>query len=76
MLSNQGIFIVVGWSRVQMDGSFEACNLMGRVTNTYGVENEDTFYHAVIYLCRELCLSWPEFWKQIQTFGYTLGNKV
>ena len=48
--------------------AFETCELAGRVTNRYGVRNEETG-HSAIYLCRGLRQPWPAFWEGIKSFG-------
>ena len=50
------------------DSAFEKCQLAGRVTNLYGVRNEETS-HPDIYLCRRMRQPWPEFWKRMRRFG-------
>jgi 4-amino-4-deoxy-L-arabinose transferase-like glycosyltransferase len=62
--------IVLGYSNssyltVQL---FKTCELAGRVTNPYGVENEETG-HPNIYVCRGLRKPWDELWKDMQHFG-------
>ena len=48
--------------------AFEACELAGRVTNRYGVWNEETS-HSTIFLCRRLRQPWPAFWERLKSFG-------
>jgi 4-amino-4-deoxy-L-arabinose transferase-like glycosyltransferase len=50
------------------NSAFETCELAGRITNRYGVENEETG-HATIHLCRRLRLPWPVFWESLKSFG-------
>jgi 4-amino-4-deoxy-L-arabinose transferase-like glycosyltransferase len=47
---------------------FKTCELAGRVTNPYGVENEETG-HPNIYVCRGLRKPWDELWQDMQHFG-------
>jgi len=61
--------IVVGWSREQVDGAFTACRLAGHNGNPYGVKNEESEYHADIFVCGGPIKPWPEFWKENQRFG-------
>jgi hypothetical protein len=56
---------VLDWHR---NSAFETCALAGRITNRYGVENEETS-HTTIYLCRRLRQSWPAFWESLKSFG-------
>jgi len=50
------------------NSAFETCELAGRVTNRYGVSNEETS-HPDIYFCRRMRQPWPEFWKRMRRFG-------
>jgi 4-amino-4-deoxy-L-arabinose transferase-like glycosyltransferase len=59
------VLIVLDWHR---SSAFETCELAGRVTNRYGVRNEETG-HSAIYLCRGLRQPWPAFWKSLKSFG-------
>jgi len=61
--------IVTGISRKYLEKHFQSVELVGHVTNRFGVENEETKYHPDIFLCRELRQPWPEFWKDFQSFG-------
>jgi hypothetical protein len=61
--------IVVGLSRRSVDRLFESCELAGRNTNRFGVENEESKDHPDIFVCRRLRQPWPECWKQFQAFG-------
>jgi hypothetical protein len=59
------VLIVLDWHRTS---AFKKCELAGRVTNRYGVENEETS-HPTIYLCRAPQRPWPVFWESIKSFG-------
>lgn len=48
--------------------AFQTCRTAGRITNRYGVPNEETS-HPVIYYCRQMRQSWPEFWAHQRRFG-------
>jgi hypothetical protein len=61
--------IVIGFPREFGDRYFESCELAGRVTNKYGVANEETTDHPDILICRHLRESWPEFWKKFRRYG-------
>ena len=61
--------IVIGWNAVNVNTHFQRCTLAGKITNSYNVLNEDTMYRPDIFLCRGLRESWPEFWREIQSFG-------
>jgi hypothetical protein len=61
--------IVLGASRQRAERFFATCAVAGRNGNSYGVLNEESRDHPDILVCRDLQLSWPEFWKQIKGFG-------
>jgi 4-amino-4-deoxy-L-arabinose transferase-like glycosyltransferase len=61
--------IVVGYSDGAARGIFERCALAGRITNRFGVENEESRDHPHIYLCRGMQISWSELWPQLRSFG-------
>jgi hypothetical protein len=60
--------IVLGFPRGFLDLNFEACEVAGRITNRYGVSNEETD-RPDVFLCRHLRRPWPEFWKRLRYFG-------
>jgi hypothetical protein len=61
--------IVVGFSRRFTENRFTSCQLVAKIWNQYGVENEETQDHPDIFVCRGLKQSWPDFWKDFQYFG-------
>ena len=61
--------IVIGFSRQFGNRYFESCELAGRITNKYGVANEETTDHPDILICRRLRESWPDFWKKFRRYG-------
>jgi 4-amino-4-deoxy-L-arabinose transferase-like glycosyltransferase len=61
--------IVVGFSREFVERNFASCQLVAKIWNEYGVENEETRDHPDIFVCRGLKQSWPDFWKNFQYFG-------
>ena len=61
--------IVLGASESQVSPLFESCRLAGHPSNPYGIENEEVKEHPDIFVCRNLRLSWPEFWKSFHFFG-------
>lgn len=63
------IVIVLGYSQHYLTAVlFTSCELAGRVTNRYGVENEETG-HPYIFLCRGPRSPWPDVWQNMQHFG-------
>jgi hypothetical protein len=60
--------IVVGLGQKYREQYFQSCSTAGRITNPYGVENEETD-HSEIYVCGQLRQSWPEFWRDFRYYG-------
>jgi 4-amino-4-deoxy-L-arabinose transferase-like glycosyltransferase len=60
--------IVVGYTRDTLRRFFETCDVAGRVTNAYGVANEETTAHPLIFLCSEPRVSWAELWPMLRAF--------
>ena len=63
------ILIVIGLSREFGDRHFESCELVGYITNKYGIANEENTDHSDILLCRHLRETWPQFWKRFRRYG-------
>ncbi len=63
------ILIVLGYDGDRAEHFFATCQLVGRVTNRYNVENEETEGNASILLCRDPRHPWPDLWPEFKTFG-------
>jgi hypothetical protein len=63
------ILVLIGFSQGFGNRYFGSCELVGRITNKYGVANEETTDHPDILICRHLRESWPEFWKRFRRYG-------
>jgi 4-amino-4-deoxy-L-arabinose transferase-like glycosyltransferase len=61
--------IVLGMGSANAYMLFDACRVGGRITNRYGVMNEETRDHPVIYVCRAPRLPWPVMWERLKSFG-------
>jgi 4-amino-4-deoxy-L-arabinose transferase-like glycosyltransferase len=61
--------IVLGFRTDVAQRLFTSCDLVGRVTNRFGVRNEETRDHPDILLCRAPRLPWPQLWAELRTFG-------
>lgn len=61
--------IVVGFDQASINAAAADCTLAGHNTNRYGIVNEESRDHPDIFLCRNLHVSWPDLWKQLQSFG-------
>jgi len=60
--------IVIGYQREDIAPYFETCDLAGRITNRYNIQNEESSVPE-IFVCRRLRESWPEFWEDMHHFG-------
>src|SRR5579863_3812821 len=60
--------VVLGLDDDERNRHFDSCELAGKVTNSYGISNEET-EHRDIYICRRLRRSWPDFWKDFRYYG-------
>ena len=61
--------IVVGFQMEQARKLFNDCSVAGKNTNPFGIENEESRDHPDIFLCRNLRLSWPDYWGRFRRFG-------
>ncbi len=61
--------IVIGSSREWADANFTGCRVAGHNGNSLGVKNEESEYHADIYVCGPPRQPWPMFWKDHERFG-------
>ena len=61
--------IVVGEHRDFVERAFESCELAGRLTNRYGIENSSIDGYAEVFVCRHLREPWPEFWAHFRYYG-------
>lgn len=61
--------IVTGFDLEEGQKLFESCAVAAKNTNPYGVVNEESRYHPDILLCRNLRMSWPDYWASHRRFG-------
>src|SRR5271157_4349278 len=61
--------ILVGLRRDFAEQNFESCELVGRVTNRYGIENDTITGYADVFVCRNLRQPWPVFWQHFRYYG-------
>jgi hypothetical protein len=61
--------IAVGMDRDFLYRNFESCELVGRLTNRYGIENNVIDGYADVFVCRRLRQPWPDFWEHFQYYG-------
>jgi hypothetical protein len=61
--------IVLGLSQQVAGRTFESCQVAGRITNRFGVMNEESTAHRDIYVCRKIRFPWADFWRGFRYFG-------
>ena len=61
--------IVLGLTPSDAYSLFETCSIAGTITNSYGIQNEESQYHPDILLCRHLRQPWEQFWRNFHYFG-------
>jgi hypothetical protein len=61
--------IVLGEHRDFVEQNFESCELAGRLTNRYGIDNATIAGYTDVFVCRNLRQPWPEFWKHFRYYG-------
>ena len=61
--------IVIGFSASAANRAFTSCRVAGINQNSQGVRNEESEYHAQIFVCGPPREPWPTFWSDYQAFG-------
>jgi 4-amino-4-deoxy-L-arabinose transferase-like glycosyltransferase len=61
--------ITLGLRRDFLDQNFASCEMAGRATNPWGIENTTIKGYEDIFVCRHLRQPWPEFWKHFRYYG-------
>lgn len=61
--------VVVGFDLDEGERLFGSCQVVAHNTNSFGVINEESRDHPDILLCRNLRMSWPEYWEHHRRFG-------
>ena len=69
MLFRSDTVIVVGFSRPRAERFFADCKSAGRVTNRFGVKNEESSDNPEIFICRRPRMPWSELWPKLRSFG-------
>lgn len=62
-------YIVIGYHRNDLRAYCGEITQAGRISNRYGIENEETRNHAIIYLCRAPRTPLEDIWPDMQRFG-------
>jgi len=61
--------ILVGFDLEEGQQLFDSCEVAAKNTNAQNVENEESRDHPDILVCRELRVSWPDYWQWSRRFG-------
>jgi 4-amino-4-deoxy-L-arabinose transferase-like glycosyltransferase len=61
--------IVLGYVHEGAELFFERCEVAGRITNRYDIENEEIRFHPDIFICRGPRQPWPILWQRLKHFG-------
>jgi hypothetical protein len=62
-------WIVVGFSNESADSLLTACRLAGQLTPSDTARNDEFLLRPSIFVCGSPRQPWPEFWKQMRSFG-------
>ena len=60
--------IVVGFESVYAKHFFNSCEYSGKVTNQYGVKNEESTRHTGLFVCRDPHRPWKVMWQEMQWY--------
>jgi 4-amino-4-deoxy-L-arabinose transferase-like glycosyltransferase len=61
--------IAVGFKPNELNQIFASCQVAAGLSNPYGVANDIFRDRGRVYVCRNIRLPWPEFWKHFQYYG-------
>jgi hypothetical protein len=61
--------IAVGFKREEVENIFATCELAAQLSNPYGIVNPTIGDRNQVYVCRNIRVPWPEFWKGFQQYG-------
>jgi 4-amino-4-deoxy-L-arabinose transferase-like glycosyltransferase len=61
--------IAVGFKREEVEKIFAACEAAAQLSNPYGIVNPTIGDRNEVYVCRNIRVPWPEFWKGFQYYG-------
>ncbi len=61
--------VVVGWNLADAGRYFDDCRVGSKMVMPYGVENEISYDHLEILICRSPKLPWPELWEAMRNFA-------
>ena len=61
--------IAVGFKREEVENIFAVCELAAQLSTPYGIVNPTIGDRNQVYVCRNIRVPWPEFWKGFQYYG-------
>lgn len=61
--------ITVGFKREEVEKIFAACETAAQLSSPYGIVNQTIGDRNRVYVCRNIRVPWPEFWKGFRYFG-------
>jgi hypothetical protein len=61
--------IAVGFKREEVEKIFAACETAAQLSSPYGIVNQTIGDRNEVYVCRNIRVPWPEFWKGFQYYG-------
>jgi 4-amino-4-deoxy-L-arabinose transferase-like glycosyltransferase len=61
--------IVVGLKHELLARIFDSCEVADHLTNPHGIENFALSGSPDVFVCRNLRVPWPEFWKHFRYYG-------
>jgi hypothetical protein len=61
--------IAVGFKPSELNPIFASCQVAAQLWNPYDVANDIFRDRDQVYVCRNIHLPWPEFWKHFQYYG-------
>jgi hypothetical protein len=62
--------IAVGFKREEVEKIFAACEAAAQLSNPYGIVNQTIGDDRnEVYVCRNIRVPWPQFWKGFQYYG-------
>ncbi len=61
--------IALGFKPSELNQIFSSCQVAAVLLNPYGVVNDTIGDRATVYVCRNIRVPWPEFWKNFLYYG-------
>ncbi len=61
--------IAVGFKRGEVEKIFASCEAAAQLSSPYGIVNQTIGERNEVYVCRNIRVPWPEFWKGFQYYG-------